>query len=96
MSWRNLLTWRIEVTKDFQKTLKKLDKSTAKRITSKLREIEKLDDPRSTGKALVGNMGGLWRYSVGNYRIICSLEDEILVVLVLDVAHRSKVYRANK
>lgn len=93
MSWRKALAWRIEVAKDFQKALKKLDRPTVKRVISKLREIEKLDDPRLMGKALVGNLAGLWRYRVGDYRIICSFEDETLVVLVLDVAHRSKSYR---
>ncbi|MEW6889255.1 type II toxin-antitoxin system RelE family toxin [Trueperella pyogenes] len=87
------MAWRIEVAKDFQKALKKLDRPTVKRVISKLREIEKLDDPRLMGKALVGNLAGLWRYRVGDYRIICSFEDETLVVLVLDVAHRSKSYR---
>ena len=74
--------------------MKKLDKTAAKRITSKLRQVSQLDDPRSIGKALVGNFAGLWRYRVGDYRIICDIEDEILLVLVVDVAHRSKIYRA--
>ena len=74
--------------------MKKLDKTAAKRITSKLRQVSQLDDPRSIGKALVGNFAGLWRYRVGDYRIICDIEDEILLVLVVDVAHRNKIYRA--
>lgn len=86
--------WRIQVDKDVQRQMKKLDKTAAKRITSKLRQVSKLDDPRSIGKALVGNFAGLWRYRVGDYRIICDIEDEILLVLVVDVAHRSKIYRA--
>lgn len=90
------MAWRIEVSKDFQKTLKKIDASTARRVVAKLREIEKLEDPRSSGKALVGNLAGLWRYRVGSYRIICSIEDELLVVLALDIAHRSKAYKIKK
>ncbi|WP_165053399.1 MULTISPECIES: type II toxin-antitoxin system RelE/ParE family toxin [unclassified Adlercreutzia] len=87
------MAWRIELDKDVERSLAKLDKQTARRITSKLREIAQLDDPRSAGKALVGNLAGLWRYRVGDYRIICDIEDEVLLVLVVDVAHRSEVYK---
>lgn len=73
--------------------MKKLDRETARRIIAKLREISQLEDPRSTGKALVGNLAGLWRYRVGDYRIICDIEDGVLVILVVDIAHRSKVYK---
>ena len=59
--------------------MKKLDKQVARRIISKLREVTMLDDPRSMGKALVGNMSGLWRYRVGDYRIICDIENDVLV-----------------
>lgn len=90
------MAWRIEIDKGVQRDMRKLDKQTAKRITSKLREISTLDDPRSTGKALVGNMAGLWRYRVGDYRIICEIEDDVLLVLVVDVAHRSEVYRRRR
>lgn len=87
------MAWRIEVDKDVQRAMRKLDRQVARRITSKLREISLLDDPRSTGKALVGNMAGLWRYRVGDYRIVCDIEDAALLVLVVDVAHRREVYR---
>lgn len=90
------MAWKIEIDKDVQRSMKKLDKQTAKRITSKLREIANLDDPRSCGKALTGNLAGLWRYRVGDYRIVCVIEDEVLVVLVVDVAHRSEVYKRRK
>ncbi len=73
--------------------MKKLDRHVAKRIIAKLREISQLEDPRSTGKALVGNLAGLWRYRVGDYQIVCDIEDEVLLILVVDVAHRSKVYK---
>ena len=90
------MSWKIEIDKDVQRSMRKLDKQTAKRITSKLREISQLEDPRSTGKPLVGNMAGLWRYRVGDYRIICDIEDEVLLVLVVDINHRSKVYRQKR
>lgn len=87
------MAWRIEIDKDVQRSMKKLDRNIAKRIIAKLREVSQLEDPRSTGKALVGNLAGLWRYRVGDYRIVCDIEDEVLLILVIDVAHRSKVYK---
>ena len=51
-----------------------------------------LEDPRQLGKALTGDKGGLWRYRIGDYRVICKLEDERLGVLVLDVDHRRQIY----
>ena len=86
------MAWRIEINKEVQRAMRKLDKQTAKRITLKLREISQLENPRSMGKALTGNFAGLWRYRVGDYRIICDIEDDLLLVLVVDVAHRGEVY----
>lgn len=90
------MAWRIEIDKDVQREMKKLDKQVAKRITAKLREISQLDDPRSMGKGLTGNLAGLWRYRVGDYRIICDIEDGVLVILVVDVAHRREVYKRRR
>lgn len=87
------MAWRIEIDKDVQREMKKLDKQVAKRITAKLREVSQLDDPRSMGKGLTGNLSGLWRYRVGDYRIICDIEDGVLLILVVDVAHRREVYK---
>ena len=87
------MAWKIEIDKGVQRSMKKLDRNVAKRIIAKLREISQLEDPRSTGKALVGNLTGLWRYRVGDYRIVCDIEDEVLLILVIDIAHRSKVYK---
>ncbi len=70
-----------------------MDKQTARRIRNELLEIAKLEDPRSRGKALTGNLAGVWRYRVGDYRILCDIEDGRLVVVVVDVAHRREVYK---
>lgn len=75
------------------KALKKMDKGTARAIRDELREIEQLDNPRSRGKALTGNLKGLWRYRVGDYRVICDVLDGELVVLAIDIGHRSEIYR---
>lgn len=73
----------------------KLDKSEAKRITTFLRQrLATLDDPRSTGKALTGpQLGIYWRYRVGDYRIICDIQDRALCVLVIEVGNGRDVYR---
>lgn len=87
------MAWRIDLTKAADKALRKLDRPTAGRVLDELEEIAKLDDPRSRGKALTGNLAGLWRYRVGDYRVVCDIEDGVLVILVVDVAHRREVYR---
>ncbi|MDY2789135.1 MAG: type II toxin-antitoxin system RelE/ParE family toxin [Atopobium sp.] len=87
------MAWQIKIDKDVQRSMKKLDKQIAKRITAKLREIAQLEEPRSMGKGLTANMAGLWRYRVDDYRIVCDIEDEVLLILVVDVAHRREVYK---
>jgi mRNA interferase RelE/StbE len=87
------VAWRIRFTKEADESLRKLDRQVSARILDELEEVSKLDDPRSRGKALVGNMAGLWRYRVGDYRIVCDIEDGVLLILVVDVAHRREVYR---
>ena len=81
------MAWRIELTTTAVKQRGKLDKGEAKRITSFLRERPALaDDLRSTGRALTGPaVGAYWRYRVGNYRIICNIQDGVLCILVIEV-----------
>jgi mRNA interferase RelE/StbE len=89
------LGWRIELSGDARKQLHKLGHSEAKRIVQFLHQrVEPLDNPRLVGKALKGPFTELWRYRVGDYRLICELRDDVLVVLVLRVGHRSRVYRS--
>lgn len=88
------MAWRIELTDSAKKQLAKLDKATAKRITTFLRErLAPLDDPRSLGKALTGSLGTYWRYRVGDYRLICDIEDGALRVLVVRIGNRREIYR---
>ena len=89
------MVWRIELTATAAKRLAKLDKGEAKRITSFLRQrLAVLDDPRTTGKALTGpHLGAYWRYRVGDYRIICDIQDSALCVLVIEIGNRREVYR---
>lgn len=87
------MTWTIEYAQSVQKPVSKLDPQTRKRIRSYLEEkIAKLNDVRSQGKALTGPLNGLCRYRVGDYRIICEIIDQRLVVLVVKIDHRSSIY----
>lgn len=90
------MAWRIDFTRNADKAMRKLDKGVAARVFDELDEIAKLEDPRSRGKALTGNLAGVWRYRVGDYRILCDINDGRLVILVVDVAHRREVYRGEK
>jgi mRNA interferase RelE/StbE len=88
------MAWNVEVSPRAQRQLDELDKPVARRISRFLYErIGKLDDPRQIGERLQGTLSELWRYRVGDYRIICSLERERLVVLVLRIGHRREVYK---
>ena len=90
------MAWTIDVSERAVRALRNMDKQTARRIRNELVEIAKLEDPRSRGKALTGNLAGLWRYRVGDYRIICDIEDGVLLILVVDVAHRREVYQRRR
>ena len=80
-------------SKEALKDLKKLDNSVARVIYAWLKKnIDGCSDPRIHGKGLTANRSGQWRYRVGNYRIICKIEDDKVIVLVLTIGHRSVVY----
>ncbi len=89
------MAWRIELDDAAKKDLAKLDKPVAKRITAFIRErLAVLDDPRSIGDALKGSrLGELWKYRVGDYRIIADIEDGALKILVVKIGNRREVYR---
>lgn len=89
------LVWRIELTATAARQLAKLDKGEARRITAFLRHrLAPVDDPRSSGKALTGpQFGTYWRYRIGDYRLICDIQDRALCVLVIEIGHRREVYR---
>ena len=88
------MVWTIEYTNTAKKQLHKLDKLSAKRILDFLDErVAGRDDPRGTGKALTGPLGGLWRYRIGDFRVICDIQDDALRILVVQIANRREVYR---
>jgi len=88
------LVWTIEYTDTAKKQLRKCDKVTARRIVDFMDErIAVKPNPREFGKALTGPLGGLWRYRVGDYRVICKIRDARLQVLVVEIGNRNKIYR---
>ena len=89
------MAWQIEFDDAAKSDLAKLDKQIARRITAFLRErVSLLDDPRSLGEALKGSkLGAFWKYRVGDYRIISSIEDSVLRILVVKIGNRREVYR---
>lgn len=88
------MAWTIEYTGAARRQLKKLDQPSARRILDYMRQrVAPLDDPRTLGKALRGPLGDLWRFRVGEYRIICELQDKQLRVLVVRIGNRKDVYR---
>jgi len=88
------MAWKIEFERAALKELEKLDEPAARRILKFLHQrVGKLDDPRKIGARLQGTLSEFWKYRVGDYRLIYSLEDDRLVVLVLRVGHRREVYK---
>ncbi len=87
-------TYRLIYSKDFQKIFKKLDPSVQKLVASYIKHnLEGTDDPRKHGKALAGDKAGLWRYRIGNYRLIAEIRDDVLIVLILTFGHRRDIYK---
>jgi len=87
------LVWQIEITNTAKKQLVKLDRQVQSEILRYLRErICTNEDPRRYGAPLRRELTGRWKYRVGAYRLICEIQDEKILVLVLMVGHRSKIY----
>jgi mRNA interferase RelE/StbE len=88
------LAWRIDYTDTALAQLRKLDRTAAKRILDYMEQrVAPRDDPRSSGKALTGTLGGLWRYRVGDCRVICEIQENALRVLVVALGNRGDVYK---
>jgi mRNA interferase RelE/StbE len=89
------MAWKIEFSESADRALNRLDPQQSRRILKfLLGRVAKLEDPRSVGKPLQGShFGELWRYRVGDFRIICKLRDEVFVVLVVQIGPRKDTYR---
>jgi mRNA interferase RelE/StbE len=89
------MAWKVELDRDAERDLDKLDPQIARRILKFLYErVARLEDPRSIGQALKGSkLGEFWKYRVGDYRIISSIEDAAVRVLVVEIGNRREIYR---
>ena len=87
------MKYKIIFTERAKKQLKKLDKHISALIIGWLeKNIEGCENPKIHGKGLVENRSGEWRYRIGNYRIICEIQEEKVIVLVLDIGYRKNIY----
>lgn len=87
------MKYAVETTLRFDREFKKLDKYTQRMIKAWIdKNLEGCEDPRAHGKGLTANRSGQWRYRIGDYRLICSIHDNELVILALTVGHRKDVY----
>ncbi|MEW5791490.1 MAG: type II toxin-antitoxin system RelE family toxin [Pseudomonadota bacterium] len=89
------MAWKVELSSQAQKDLDQFDPQIARRILKFLSDrVARLDDPRAIGEALKGSrLGELWKYRVGDYRLIASIEDGRLTVLIVRIGNRREVYR---
>lgn len=91
------MTWTIDFLPKVKKDLKKLDKKDDHAILDYLQnEIQSLDDPKSVGKDLKGNLQGLWRYDFNKFRITVDIQDEKFVILVIKIGTRENFYKQVK
>ena len=87
------MTWTIRYRHTAIKTLKTLDRNTQKRIVTYLQDLTTHEDPRTRAKPLTGYYKGLWRCRIGDYRLICDFIDNDLVIVAVEIGHRSTIYK---
>ncbi len=85
--------WTIKLNPSASKALKLLNKQSKQRLESFIDELAGTDNPRNKGKSLKGNLKGLWRYRVGDYRLICQIKDKELIILIVEIDHRKDIYK---
>ncbi|EFA1503320.1 type II toxin-antitoxin system RelE family toxin [Escherichia coli] len=87
------MVWTINYSERALKSLRKMDKQNARRIVDFMDlRIAVAADPRKSGRPLKGELGEFWRYRVGDYRILCEIRDDELIILVATIGHRREVY----
>ena len=88
------MVYKLEFSKRFDRQFSKLDKSTQRYIFNWLiKHLDNVENPRYSGKSLTGNKQGLWRYRIGNYRVIVDIIDTNCVIIAVEVAHRQFIYK---
>ncbi|MDU8949318.1 MAG: type II toxin-antitoxin system RelE/ParE family toxin [Veillonella sp.] len=88
------MVYKLEFSKRFDRQFSKLDKSTQRYIFNWLiKHLDNVENPRYSGKSLTGNKQGLWRYRIGNYRVIVDISDTNCVIVAVEVGHRKFIYK---
>lgn len=88
------MVWNVEFSTGARRQLRKLDNQHARRVLKFFHDrVSAAKNPRFSGKALKGELGNYWRYRLGDYRILCHIEDKALFILVIRVRHRKDIYR---
>ena len=88
------MVYKLEFSKRFDRQFSKLDKSTQRYIFNWLiKHLDNVENPRYSGKSLTGNKQGLWRYRIGNYRVIVDIRDTNCVIIAVEVGHRKFIYK---
>ena len=86
------MPFRIELSPKAHKQFVHLDKPIQQQITKYINTLAKTENPRQKGKSLIGSLAGIWRYRIGDYRILCRIQDDVMLILVLEIGHRKEVY----
>lgn len=85
--------YHVEYSKKAQKQIRKLDRAIQRLLFAWIdKNLEGIVDPRSKGKGLIGDHSGEWRYRIGDYRLICDIQDEKMIILALEIGHRKDIY----
>lgn len=91
------MSYSVETTPKFERELKKLDRYTQRMIKAWIeKNLVDCENPRQHGKGLTANRSGQWRYRIGDYRLLCCIEDGALIILALSVGHRREVYNLQR
>ena len=88
------MAYKFYTSSEFDEQFKKLDRSVQKKIDKWIKiHLINTDDPYASGKALIGNLKGYWRYRIGSYRLLAKIDNDSLIIIAVDIDHRSVVYR---
>jgi mRNA interferase RelE/StbE len=86
------MAWTVRLSQNAQKAVRKLDKKTIQKITNFLDTLEGSENPRNSGKPLKGPLSEYWSYRVGDYRLLATIEDDIMTILIVKIGNRREVY----
>ncbi len=91
------MTYKVEFRESTVKILQKLDKQVLRLIKNWIQKnLEYTDNPRIHGKALTGNLKGIWRYRIGDYRLFAEINDDVVTIFIFEIGHRREIYKIKK